>query len=81
MKKTIVYFEKQGPENTYETLRLAKERAGELGIRDVVVASSHGETAMKAAEFFNPEENNIVAVTISESFRNQGWTMKTEERE
>ena len=81
MKKTIVYFEKAGPENTSETLKLAKERADELGIKDIVIASSHGGTALKATEFFDPKENNVVAVTICESFKNLGWTMKPEERE
>ncbi len=33
-----VYFEKPGPKNTEETLKLAKERAEELGIRNIVVA-------------------------------------------
>jgi len=81
VKKTIVYFEKAGPENTSETLKLAKERADELGIKDIVIASSHGGTALKATEFFDPKENNVVAVTICESFKDLGWTMKPEERE
>ena len=81
MKKTIVYFEKAGPENTSETLKLAKERADELGIKDIVIASSHGGTALKATEFFDLKENNVVAVTICESFKDLGWTMKPEERE
>jgi len=81
MKKTIVYFEKGGPENTSETLKLAKERADELGIRDIVIASSHGGTALKAAELFDPKETSLVAVTICEGFRDQGWTMTNEERE
>ena len=81
MRKEIVYFERSGPENTVETLKLAKERANELGIRDIVVASSHGKTALKAAEFFDPEKNNLVAVTISESFKDFGWNMKPEEKE
>ena len=58
-EKTIVCFEKGGPENTYETLKLAKERADELGIKDIVVASSHGGTALKAAELFDPKEINL----------------------
>jgi len=81
LRKEIVYFERSGPENTVETLKLAKERANELGIRDIVVASSHGKTALKAAEFFDPEKNNLVAVTISESFKDFGWNMKPEEKE
>jgi hypothetical protein len=78
--KTIAYFEEAGSKNTDETLRLARERALELGIRDVVVASSHGETALKAARIFGVEKTNIIAVTISEGFRSEGWTMTPEER-
>ena len=78
--RTIAYFEEAGSKNTDETLRLAHERAVELGIRDVVVASSHGETALKAAKIFDAEKTNIVAVTLSEGFRSEGWTMTPEER-
>ena len=80
MRKSITYFERAGPENTEETIRLSKERAEELGIRDIVVASTHGGTALKVAEVFNDPKYNIVAVTISESFKDKGWTMTPEER-
>ncbi len=78
--KTIMYFEKGGSRNTDETLRLAHKRALELGIRDIVVASSHGGTALKAAKVFDTEKNNIVAVTICEGYRDEGWTMSMDER-
>ncbi len=78
--KTITYFDEAGSKNTDETLRLAHKRAVELGIRDVVVASSHGETALKTAKIFGAEKTNIVAVTLSEGFRSEGWTMTPEER-
>ena len=55
-----VYFERPGKENTDETLRLAKERADELGIRDVALASYTGYTALKAVEVF--EGYNLVIV-------------------
>lgn len=42
MEKKIVYFEKPGKQNTDETLKLAVERATELGIKYLVVASSTG---------------------------------------
>lgn len=51
-KATTTYFEKRGPGNTDETLRLAKERADELGIRDIVVASYTGRTGAAAAGIF-----------------------------
>jgi len=47
-----VYFEKPGQENTDETIRLAKERADALGIKNVVVASYTGYTGVKASEVF-----------------------------
>ena len=54
-----VYFEKPGPANTGETLRLAKKRADDLGIKTIVLASSTGATGAKAAEIFigfNPDQ-------------------------
>ena len=47
-----VYFDEPGKANTDETLRLAKERADELGIRNIVVASYTGFTGVKASEVF-----------------------------
>jgi hypothetical protein len=48
-----IYFDKPGPENTEATLRAALERAGQLGLRQVVVASSSGETGARAAAVFS----------------------------
>ena len=56
-----VYFEKPGPKNTEETLNLAKERAEELGIRNIVVASTTGETGVKASEVF--KGYNLIVVS------------------
>jgi len=78
--KTITYYEKTGIRNTDATLKLARERAVELGIRDIVVASSHGGTALKAAKIIGTEKTNIVAVTICEGYRDEGWTMTSDER-
>jgi hypothetical protein len=80
VNKKIAYFEEAGHENTDETLKLARERAVELGIQDIVVASSHGGTALKAAKAFDAEKTNIVAVTICEGYRDEGWTMTPDER-
>ena len=80
MKKSILYFEEAGSMNTEETVKLARDRAAELGIRDIVVASSHGGTALKVAEVFDGSDVNVVAVTICESYRDVGWTMTEDER-
>ena len=62
-----VYFAKSGPQNTEETLKLAKERAEELGIKNIVVASTTGETGVKASEVF--KGYNVVVVTHATGFR------------
>ncbi|MCR6624045.1 MAG: hypothetical protein NDF58_05720 [archaeon YNP-LCB-024-027] len=61
VEKKIVYFNEPGPQNTDETLRLAKERADELGIKTIVVASSTGETGVKASEIF--KGYNLIVVS------------------
>ena len=43
-------FDRQGPQNTEATLKLAMEAAREEGIHKIVVASYSGETALKLAE-------------------------------
>lgn len=52
MEAKTVYFENIGSENTDEVLRIAKQRAEELGIKTIVVASTNGDTAVKAMEAF-----------------------------
>ena len=59
-KKTILYFPAAGEANTEETLEAAKQRAEELGIKDIVVASTRGPTGLKAAEHF--KGFNVVVV-------------------
>lgn len=81
MKKNIAYFEKTGSANMDETVKLAFERAMELGVKDIVVATNHGKTALKVAQVFDPSKFNVVAVTISASFESEGWVMTIEERE
>jgi hypothetical protein len=52
VEKRIVYYEKPGPGNSEETLRLAREAARERGIKKVLLASTRGVTARLAAERF-----------------------------
>jgi uncharacterized protein len=80
MEQKIVYFERTGPDNTAETLRLARVRAGELGIRHVLVASTHGGTALRAAEVFHGSGVAVTAVSICAAFGDAGWTMSAAER-
>jgi hypothetical protein len=80
MLKDIIYFDKPGKENTIETLKAARNRAAELGIRHMLVASTHGYTALTAAEIFKDTGIEIIAVGISNSFAAEGWNMNTDER-
>jgi hypothetical protein len=61
-----VYFEKPGPGNSLQTLELAGQRAKELGIRTIIVATTSGATALEAARLF--KDFNVVAVTHSTGF-------------
>jgi hypothetical protein len=60
-KVETVYFSEPGKINSREALQLAKERADQLGIRDVIVASYTGETGSLAAEVFKGYNLVIVA--------------------
>ena len=68
MERNTVYFEKSGKGNTEETLMLAKERADELGIKNIVVASSRGGTGVVASEVFTGY--NLVVVTSVAGYTN-----------
>ena len=61
MEAKTVYFMDRGKGNTEETFRLAKDRADQLGIRDIIVASYTGYTALKALEYFQGYNLVIVA--------------------
>ncbi|MFC2004614.1 pyruvate kinase alpha/beta domain-containing protein [Chloroflexota bacterium] len=62
MEIKVACFEKPGRENTEETLRIARQRAEELGIHTVVVASSRGNTAVRAVEVFR--DLRVVVVSL-----------------
>jgi hypothetical protein len=80
MEKTILYYEQGGEEHTDETLAIARSRAEQLGIHQIVVASTHGYTAKRARAIFEGYKARIIAVSISASFDEEGWTMIPDER-
>jgi len=55
-----MYFDKPGKENTVRTLELAAQRGKELGIDEIVVASSTGATAAKAIELLQGFKLTVV---------------------
>ncbi len=66
MENTITYFEKPGADNTEPTLLIAKKRAQELGIKTILIASTRGDGAVKAAELL--PGFRLVAVSWSTGF-------------
>jgi hypothetical protein len=70
MKIPVTYFEEKGKENTDETLRLAYKRAKELKITHVIVPTTTGATAVKAAELM--KDLNLVVVTHMSGFKTPG---------
>ncbi len=56
--------------DTEEVLEIAKEYAEKHDINDIVVATTRGETGRKAGELF--DDKNVVAVTHSTGFRDEG---------
>lgn len=61
MEGKTVYFDNPGQENTEETLRIARQRAEELGIKTIVVATTVGGTAVRSVEVFKGMK--VIAVT------------------
>ena len=73
----IVYFQSPGRGNTERTLQIAKEHAEESGIRQIVVASTTGDTGRRAAEVF--KGYHLVVVTHSTGFKESNTQQLTEE--
>jgi uncharacterized protein len=65
-EKRIAYFHEPGVSNTDAVLELAKKRAGELGIRTIIVATTEGGTGAKASAYF--KGYNLVVVTHAQGF-------------
>lgn len=76
-ERKTVYFQAPGPENTESVLRSAKKYAQTEGIKDIVVASTTGETGARASEIF--KDFNVVVITHHSSFVEPGIQELTEE--
>ena len=77
MEGIIVYFDKPGADNTEKVLRIAKKRAAELGITTVVVATTTGNTGVRATEVLKGIK--VVIVTHSTGFKTPDTQELTEE--
>jgi len=65
---TTVYFDEPGPANTARTLEIARQRAAELGIRTILVATTSGATGVQAA-WMLAQDFNLIVITHSTGFR------------
>lgn len=75
--REVSYFNEISEGNTELTLAAAKKRAEEAGIKNIVVSSTRGGTALKALEYF--EGYNVIVVTHVAGFREPGKIEMTDE--
>ena len=71
-KKSVYYFEKPGAANTADAARIAVERATELSIGTIVVASTSGATAKVFADAVKGTKISLVVVTHVMGFAKPG---------
>ncbi len=66
MSVSCLYFKNPGRENTLRTLEKAAERADELGVQNIIIATTSGETGLLATRIFS--KKNLVIVSHSTGF-------------
>ncbi|RJS72617.1 hypothetical protein CW696_02700 [ANME-2 cluster archaeon] len=72
MNREITYFEQAGAVNTDETVRAAVDRAVELGIKHIVVASTTGSTGIKVAKAAEGTGIKTIVATIHYGAKEEG---------
>jgi len=77
IERKTVYSHSCGEKNTNTLLRLVKAYAKEEGIKDIVVASTRGNTGVKASKTF--KGLNVVVVTHHSGFPSPGKNELVEE--
>lgn len=68
----MVYFDKSGEGNTERTLQIAKDEALKRGIKSIVVASTRGNTGLRAAEILQDTGIKLVIIAHSTGHREAG---------
>jgi hypothetical protein len=79
MESKTVYFDNPGSENTEAVLGLARQRAKELGIKTIVVASTRGNTAVRAMDAF--QGLKVIVVSHATGVREPNIQEFTEENQ
>ncbi|MCB2173072.1 hypothetical protein KQH65_10075 [archaeon] len=62
IKHTTIYYTEGGIEHTETTLKASLEAAKKLDIKTILVASTSGETGVKAAELYKDTGINLIVV-------------------
>ena len=62
IKRETIYYEDGGTEHTENTLKASLEAARDLGINTILVASTSGETGVKAAEMYKDKGVQLIVV-------------------
>lgn len=70
IERKVRYFEEAGNQNTEALLTIVEEYAKKEGIKDIVVASTTGNTGSQAAETF--KGRNVVVVAHAYGFKEPG---------
>ncbi len=76
MELKTTYFENPGRANTEEVLRIVRQRAEELGIKTIVVASTVGGAAVRAMDVL--QGLRVIVVTHNTGFREPNVQQFTE---
>ncbi|MVB11603.1 Pyruvate kinase, alpha/beta domain [Caprobacter fermentans] len=74
MNNQICYFEKPGKSNTENVFKIVKEYALAHHMNEIVLASTTGQTALLAADYFHDSGIKIIAVGV-DTF---GWSQSEE---
>lgn len=77
VERKVAYFQSAGKQNTDSLLSFVKDYAEREGLRDIVVASTTGETGAKASRIF--KGYNVVVVTHCFGFQQPGKSELKEE--
>jgi hypothetical protein len=76
MEKPIIYLESTGKENTQLVIDAAIKRAQELEIKQIVVASTTGYTALEMAKAAKGKDLNVICVSYQYGVKGDGkWEM------
>ena len=77
METKVLFFENASVQYTDEVLSLVKQRATELGIKSIVIASNSGDTAVKAVKAL--KGFNVIVVSLATGSREPNLQVFTED--